>query len=211
MDLSALRRHYSRDGLRREDLPADPIEQFSRWLQQACEAGLVEPNAMVLATSLPEARPTQRTVLLKSFDDRGFVFFTNFESRKARQITSNPHVSLLFPWFTLERQVAITGEAVRIPASESLKYFLKRPVESQLGAWASPQSSVISSRSLLDAKFAEMKAKFKEGRIPLPSFWGGYRVVPHTIEFWQGGGHRLHDRFLYTKEAEAWQLARLAP
>jgi pyridoxamine 5'-phosphate oxidase len=211
MDLSALRRHYSRDGLRREDLPADPIEQFSRWLQQACEAGLVEPNAMVLATSLTDARPSQRTVLLKSFDDRGFVFFTNFESRKARQITDNPHVSLLFPWFTLERQVAITGEAVRIPASESLKYFLKRPVESQLGAWASPQSSVISSRSLLDAKFAEMKAKFKAGRIPLPSFWGGYRVAPHTIEFWQGGGHRLHDRFLYTKEAEAWQLARLAP
>lgn len=211
MDLSNLRRNYIREGLHRKDLPANPVDQFTSWLQQACEAGVLEPNAMVLATTPGNAHPTQRTVLLKNVDDRGFVFFTNFNSRKAREIADNPRVSLLFPWFALERQATITGRAERIPTSESLKYFAKRPIDSQLSAWASNQSSIISSRSLLAAKFAEVKAKFKDGKIPLPSFWGGYRVIPETIEFWQGGHGRLHDRFLYTRQDDHWNLARLSP
>ena len=214
MDLSDFRRNYLLKGLRRRDLCECPLDQFSDWLKQALEAEVLEPNAMVLSTSLPNAHPTQRTVLLKGVDKKGFVFFTNFESRKAREIAENPHVSLLFPWYALERQVAVTGQAERIPSSESLKYFLSRPIESQLGAWASKQSSIISSRSLLEAKFAEMKEKFKKGKIPLPSFWGGYRIKPESIEFWQGGAGRLHDRFLYTKEEDeegAWSIARLQP
>jgi pyridoxamine 5'-phosphate oxidase len=153
-----------------------------------------------------------RTVLLKYFDHRGFVFFTNYESRKARQIAENPNVSLLFPWITLERQVVVQGRAEKIPTAESLKYFTSRPRESQLGAWVSNQSSVISSRKLLLGKLAEIREKFSHGEIPLPSFWGGFRVVPESIEFWQGGSARLHDRFLYRRgEADGWSIERLSP
>ena len=206
-----MRRKYQQGGLRRNDLQEDPVAQFHQWLADAAEAGVIEPNAMVLATCPADGQPTQRTVLAKNVDERGIVFFTNFGSRKAREIGENEQVSLLFPWYLLERQVMITGTATRVPSSESLKYFLTRPLESRLGAWASDQSSPISSRALLEAKFAEMKAKFKEGEVPLPSFWGGFRVVPKTIECWQGGEGRLHDRFQYTRADDGWEIERLAP
>lgn len=211
MDLSEFRKEYSDRGLRREDLDADPMIQFERWFQQAVELGLHEPNAMSLATADPTGRPLLRTVLLKYFDANGFVFFTNYQSRKARHIAENPQVSLLFPWVILERQVIVQGRAEKISAAESLKYFTSRPRESQLGAWVSDQSSVVSSRKLLMQKLAEIKDKFAHGEVPLPSFWGGYRVVPETIEFWQGGPARLHDRFFYERQDGAWEVRRLSP
>jgi pyridoxamine 5'-phosphate oxidase len=211
MDLSEFRKEYTDRGLRREDLAADPMVQFVGWFQQAVELKLHEPNAMSLATVDPAGRPLLRTVLLKYFDTNGFVFFTNYQSRKAKHIAENPHVSLLFPWVILERQVIVQGRAEKISAAESLKYFSSRPRESQLGAWVSDQSSVISSRKLLMQKLAEIKDKFAHGEVPLPSFWGGYRVVPETIEFWQGGSARLHDRFFYEKKDGAWQIERLSP
>jgi pyridoxamine 5'-phosphate oxidase len=210
--LHELRVHYDRDELREEDLRADPFEQFAAWMNEACASELVEPNAMSLATAGADGHPTQRTVLLKGFDERGFVFYTNLESRKARQISENANVSLLFPWLPLHRQVAINGVAERVPTGEALAYFVTRPFGSQIGAWASPQSQVVSARALLEAKWEEAKRKFQEGRVPMPSFWGGFRVVPRDIEFWQGRGHRLHDRFLYTRtEPEGWRIERLAP
>lgn len=211
MDLSDFRKEYSSRGLRREDLLADPFLQFESWFRQATELGIHEPNAMSLATVDPLNRPLLRTVLLKSFDAQGFVFFTNYESRKAQHIAHNPEVSLLFPWITLERQVIVQGTAEKIPTAESLRYFLTRPRDSQLGAWVSQQSSPISSRKLLFAKLEEIKHKFSHGEIPLPSFWGGYRVRPRTIEFWQGGSARLHDRFLYTLQDSSWHIDRLSP
>lgn len=210
--LDDVRVHYDRDELRRENLCADPFEQFALWVNEACKSDLVEPNAMSLATVSAEGRPTQRTVLLKGFDERGFVFYTNLESRKARQISENANVSLLFPWLTLQRQVAIDGVAERVPTSEALAYFVTRPFGSQIGAWASPQSRVVTARALLEMKWEEAKRKFQEGRVPMPSFWGGFRVVPREIEFWQGRGHRLHDRFQYTRqEDDSWRIERLAP
>lgn len=210
--LHDLRVHYDRDELRREKLCNDPFEQFAAWVHEACESDLVEPNATSLTTAGADGRPTQRTVLLKGFDERGFVFYTNLESRKARQISENANVSLLFPWLALHRQVAISGVAERVPASEALAYFVTRPFGSQIGAWASPQSQVVSARALLEAKWEEAKRKFQEGRVPMPSFWGGFRVVPREIEFWQGRGHRLHDRFLYTRQEDgSWKIERLAP
>jgi pyridoxamine 5'-phosphate oxidase len=209
--LASLRREYSRSGLRRGDLATEPFDQFRRWFDEAAEAGLLEPNAMVLSTT-DGHRPSSRTVLLKAFDSRGFVFFTNYESRKACDIALDPRVSLLFPWYGLERQVAVLGEATRISASESLAYFASRPHGSQLGAWVSQQSSVISSRSLLEMKWDEMKRKFARGQIPLPSFWGGFRVTPVEIEFWQGRENRLHDRFRYARSGQGpWTVERLAP
>lgn len=211
MDLSDFRKEYSAKGLRREDLESDPLDQFEHWFSQTVELKLHEPNAMSLATVDESGRPLLRTVLLKYFDRDGFVFFTNYESRKAAHMAGNPQVSLLFPWITLERQVIVQGHAQKISAAESLKYFTSRPRESQLGAWVSSQSSVISSRKLLMQKLSELKEKFSEGEIPLPSFWGGYRVVPETIEFWQGGPARLHDRFLYTRNDSNWSIDRLSP
>lgn len=211
MDLAAFRKEYSDRGLRREELNPDPIAQFSAWFIQATELAVHEPNAMTLATVDDAGRPCQRTVLLKYYDADGFVFFTNYGSRKANQIASNPQVSLLLPWLTLERQVIIQGRANKISTAESLRYFASRPRESQIGAWVSNQSEVITSRKFLLQKLSEMRAKFQQGKIPLPSFWGGYRVVPEAIEFWQGGPARLHDRFLYRKIAADWQLERLAP
>ena len=211
MDLSDFRKEYSAKGLHRSDLDANPLKQFTLWFQQAIELQVHEPNAMTLATVDAQGRPLQRTVLLKYFDQQGFVFFTNYESRKARQIAQNPHVCLLFPWITLERQVIIQGRAEKISTAESLKYFTSRPRESQLGAWVSQQSSVISSRKLLMQKLQEIGDKFKHGEIPLPSFWGGFRVVPETMEFWQGGPARIHDRFLYTRSEDQWSIERLSP
>lgn len=212
MKLDDMRVHYDRDELRREDLRADPLEQFALWMKEACDSGVVEPNAMSLATVGADGQPALRTVLLKGFDERGFVFYTNLESRKARQIAANAHVSLLFPWLALHRQVAINGVAERVPPSEALAYFVTRPFGSQIGAWASPQSQVVSTRALLEMKWEEAKRKFKEGHVPMPSFWGGFRVVPRDIEFWQGRGNRLHDRFLYARLPDGgWKIERLAP
>ncbi|MFM8683678.1 MAG: pyridoxamine 5'-phosphate oxidase [Chthoniobacterales bacterium] len=209
-DVAELRRNYTRDGLSRADLDPDPVGQFRRWFTQAVEAQIVEPNAMVLATT-DGKRPSARSVLLKAYDERGFVFFTNYESRKAQEIVSNDRVSLLFPWYPLERQVSILGRAERISTAESLAYFVSRPHGSRLGAWVSQQSAVINSRQLLEMKLEEIKRKFADREVPLPSFWGGFRVVPSEIEFWQGRENRLHDRFRYARSGDAWNIARLAP
>jgi pyridoxamine 5'-phosphate oxidase len=212
MSAEELRHRWMSRGLRRSDLDADPYRQFELWFQQVMDSGIPEPNAMSLATVDEDGQPWLRTVLLKVYDGRGFVFFTNYESRKSQQIAGNPRVALLFPWVGLGRQVKITGQADRLSTAESLKYFLTRPRGSQLGAWASPQSRVITSRSLLDAKVAEMRRRFAEGEVPLPAFWGGYRVTADTIEFWQARENRLHDRFIYRVDADgAWYPERLAP
>ncbi|MBC8126197.1 MAG: pyridoxamine 5'-phosphate oxidase [Gloeobacteraceae cyanobacterium ES-bin-144] len=211
MDLAEFRKEYSDRGLHREELKPDPVEQFSEWFVQATELAVHEPNAMSLATVDESGMPFLRTVLLKYYGKDGFVFFTNYSSRKARQISNNPKVSLLLPWITLERQVIIQGHAEKISTAESLRYFASRPRESQIGAWVSNQSEVITSRKFLLQKLAEIREKFQQGEIPLPSFWGGYRVVPQTIEFWQGGPARLHDRFLYQRDQGAWKIERLAP
>lgn len=212
MDLADLRRNYTKGGLSEENLNPNPFKQFELWFQQAIEADLIEPNAMTLATATTDAKPFLRTVLLKYFDTQGFVFFTNYSSRKAEQIKDNPNVCILFPWIALERQVIIQGKVTKISTAESLKYFISRPRGSQLGAWCSPQSSVISSRKLLEEKLEEVKRKFHDKEIPLPSFWGGYRVIPNSFEFWQGRENRLHDRFFYTLlEDKSWQIKRLAP
>lgn len=210
-DLSALRREYLQAGLEREDLASEPVAQFRLWFAQARDAGLLEPNAMVVSTVGPDAQPSSRSVLLKAFDERGFVFYTNYQSRKAREIEENPRVSALFPWYGLERQVIVGGRAERVSAAESLQYFMSRPHGSQLGAWVSAQSQVISSRGILEMKLAEMKRRFQEGKVPLPEFWGGIRIVAQTVEFWQGRPNRLHDRFLYEREAEGWCVQRLSP
>ena len=212
MNVDELRSDYTRGELRREDLKSDPFEQFALWFEEACRTGMVDPNAMSLATASVSARPSLRTVLLKGYDGRGFVFFTNLESRKAREIGENPQVSLLFPWLNLERQVIVYGAAEKISTAEALAYFVKRPVGSQLAAWASQQSGVISSRKILEMKWEEMKRKFADGKVPLPSFWGGYRVKPNEIEFWQGRPSRLHDRFRYRLQSDAsWIIEQLAP
>ena len=212
MKIADMRTEYRRGRLCREDLKPDPIEQFNLWLEEACCAGVIEPTAMSLATSWGDGRPLVRTVLLKGLDALGFVFFTNLESRKACQISDNPNVSLLFPWLALERQVIVTGRARQIPVMEALQYFVTRPRNSQLAAWASQQSSVISSRKVLEMECERLKHKFGAGQIPLPSFWGGYRVSAQTIEFWQGGPDRLHDRFEYALEPDgSWKVERLAP
>ncbi|MCG6900206.1 MAG: pyridoxamine 5'-phosphate oxidase [Gammaproteobacteria bacterium] len=198
-------------GLARDSLDPDPIRQFELWYTQAINSGIPEPNAMSLATVDQDGQPWIRTVLLKLFDEAGFVFFTNYESDKAQQIALNHRVGLLFPWVALGRQVKISGTAEKIPTTESMKYFASRPRGSQIGAWASSQSRVISSRSLLDAKVDEIKRKFAKGEVPLPSFWGGYRVTPFAIEFWQARECRLHDRFVYMKNADEWTIERRAP
>jgi pyridoxamine 5'-phosphate oxidase len=210
-DVSDLRREYGHGTLDIGDLLPDPIAQFRRWFDDAMAAQVVDPNAMSLATATPSGETTIRTVLLKGYGHDGFVFFTNLESTKAQQIARNPHVSLLFPWLPLERQVIVNGTAARISMVEVARYFVSRPRESRIAAWVSPQSKVISARSVLEAAFEQMVRKFGEGEVPLPDFWGGYRVTPKTIEFWQGGRYRLHDRFLYTRDGDGWTISRLAP
>ena len=212
MNVGDLRRSATGFVLEREDLEANPIVQFEDWFRYACETVPMDPNAFSISTVDADNRPSNRTVLLKYFDDRGFVFFTNFDSKKAEHITANPNVALLFFWSDAARQVKIRGIAEKIPTSETLKYFITRPRGSQIGAWVSAQSSVISSRSLLETEFQKLKNKFKNKEVPLPSFWGGYRVVPDEIEFWQGRRNRLHDRFQYTKQEDGhWSIERLAP
>ena len=208
-DLSNLRKEYLQSGIVKEDLSQNPIEQFSLWFSQAMDADIIEPSAMSLATS--DDSIGIRTVLLKYYDVRGFVFFTNYESKKSKQIQNNPQAAILFPWLALERQVKIIGSVEKITKLESFKYFSSRPKDSQLGAWSSKQSSKISSRSVLAEQFASMKKKFSTGEIPLPDFWGGYRVIPKSIEFWQGRENRLHDRFIYELSSGQWTISRLSP
>ncbi len=213
MDLSQFRREYLKGGLSRSSLHVNPIIQFTEWFEQARNTDIPDPTAMILATVGSNGQPSQRTVLLKYYDMKGFVFFTNFESRKASEIRQNSKVSLLFVWLDLERQVMINGTAAKISTAESAKYFVTRPKESQMAAWVSSQSNPLTSRQILLQKFEEMKRKIGEGKVPLPSFWGGYRVEPVEIEFWQGRKNRLHDRFLYHKKGDPgeWSIERLAP
>lgn len=212
LKLENLRREYLKGGLERDQLADDPIEQFERWMAQTVAAGIPDPNAMTIATVDASGQPSQRIVLLKGLDQRGFVFYTNLRSKKAKDLTQNAKISLHFPWHFLERQVKVCGVAEQLSTAESLKYFLSRPRDSQLAAWASQQSRPISSRQLLLQQFETMKNKFNMGEIPLPDFWGGFRVKPHLIEFWQGGAHRLHDRFQYTlQENDHWHIDRLEP
>ncbi|HBV75228.1 MULTISPECIES: pyridoxamine 5'-phosphate oxidase [Vibrio] len=212
MKLTDIRREYSLNGLKRSQLLANPIDQFNLWLEQAIDAGLTDPTAMTVATVDEYGQPFQRIVLLKNVDDDGFVFYTNLGSRKAQHLQHNNKISLHFPWHPLERQVHITGTVEKLSAMENMKYFTSRPKESQLAAWASKQSNRISARNVLEGKYMELKAKFAEGKIPVPTFWGGFRVKVDSIEFWQGGEHRLHDRFIYEKSDESdWDVSRLAP
>ena len=211
-ELSDIRREYSLGEMHSENVPDDPMELFNCWLEVVKDSEIKDPTAMSLATVDENGQPFQRIVLLKRFGDDGFVFFTNLESRKAQHIAINAQVSLLFPWHTLEKQVAITGVAEPLSKTEVLKYFVSRPKDSQIAAWVSKQSSPISARKALETKFSEMKAKFAKGDVPLPKFWGGYIVKPTSIEFWQGGENRLHDRFIYERSAgEQWARSRLAP
>ncbi len=212
MDVAALRRSATGFVLDRDDLNEDPILQFEDWFRHACDTVPMDPNAVSLSTVDADGRPSNRTVLLKSFDADGFVFFTNYDSKKAADIEQNPNVAMLFFWSDAARQVRIRGRAEKIPMKETLKYFVSRPRGSQIGAWVSAQSSAISSRAVLEEKFQEIKQKFANNEVPLPSFWGGYRVVPVEIEFWQGRRNRLHDRFAYVKQdAGDWKVERLAP
>jgi len=206
------RREYQAGGLSREALDACPVQQFELWLKQAVEGGLRDPTAMVLATIDEQGLPWQRIVLLKDVSTRGFVFYTNYGSAKAQAMAHEPRVSLHFPWNELERQVIVGGTVEKMSMMESTRYFLSRPRDSQIAAWASHQSRPISARAMLLKEVMTMKEKFGKGQIPMPDFWGGYRVVPQRIEFWQGAEHRLHDRFLYTKQASGeWDISQLQP
>jgi pyridoxamine 5'-phosphate oxidase len=212
MEISNLRKEYRQAELDEDTILKDPFAQFEKWMQEAIKAELLEPTAMVLSTADKHGAPSARSVLLKLYDHKGFVFFTNYNSRKSREIGENPKVALLFPWYPLERQVIVMGTAERVSTAESMKYFSSRPRGSQLGAWTSTQSSVVSSRQLLIMQFEKMKEKFRHGEIPLPDFWGGYRVRPYRFEFWQGRENRLHDWFEFMLEPEGeWKIARLAP
>ena len=210
--ISDLREDYTKHALRATDLSADPFAQFEQWFQQAEECEVQEPNAMCLATVSADGQPSTRVVLLKAFSNKGLVFYTNYESRKASELEANPKVAANFLWLPLQRQVNVTGRVERVSKVEALKYFISRPLASRLGAWSSPQSQVITSRQILEAKLDQMKRKFADGEVPLPDHWGGYRIVPETFEFWQGGSGRLHDRFMYRLDAAGgWAPERLAP
>jgi pyridoxamine 5'-phosphate oxidase len=210
-DLAELRREYVVGGLDETDLDADPVTMFRRWLHDATVAGLHEPNAMVVSTATSDGVPSSRIVLLKGLDARGFVFYTNYESRKAAELDANPSCALLFPWHDLERQVRVEGTVSRLSAEENAAYFRTRPRSSQIGAWASPQSQVVESRASLDQRYAEVTGRFGDDQdVPLPPHWGGYCVRPETVEFWQGRRGRMHDRLRYRRGA-TWQIDRLAP
>ncbi len=212
-DLSRMRREYLADhGLDESDLAANWLTQFELWLSDAVAAELAEPNAMVLATADAQGRPSARTVLLKGYDARGFTFFTNYSSRKGREAHDNPYASLVFPWFSIRRQVVVCGSIERVDRAETEAYFAVRPRGARLGAWASPQSTVIESRDVLEEQWREMDERWPEGtRIPPPDHWGGFRVVPETVEFWQGRASRLHDRLLFRCVESGWLVERLAP
>lgn len=211
-DISRLGREHSNKGLEASDLNEDPFVQFGLWLEDALKAGIVLPNAMTLATAGADAIPTARMVLLKGFDDRGFVFFSNYESRKGKELAANPNAALVFHWPEVERQVGITGGVLRVEKSESEDYFSSRPLGSRIGAWASPQSEVIASREELESRAGELMDQYPDGDIPRPENWGGYRLLPSRFEFWQSRPNRLHDRFCYEREEGGdWSIDRLAP
>lgn len=209
--LADLRRDYERAGLTEADAGDDPFALFHRWLDQAVAAELSDPNAMTLATCTPDGVPSARAVLLKALDARGFTFFTNYASRKGHEIEANPRVALVFLWHQLERQIRVEGTVEVVTAAESDEYYAKRPLGSRLGAWASPQSAVIAGREVLEKAHAELMAKYPDGNPPRPPNWGGYRVLPAVIEFWQGRPSRLHDRIRFTRTPSGWKRERLAP
>ena len=211
MDLSHLRKEYAAHGLDRQELLENPLAQFKAWFEQAKMAGVVEPNAMVLSTNGLDGVPSSRTVLLKAADERGFSFFTNYSSKKGSEIAANPSAALLFPWFSLERQIHINGSLIKTSEEESLAYFAKRPYGSQLGALASDQSDIVADRKDLESRLAALKVKHPEGQVPKPLHWGGYRLIPSSFEFWQGRTNRLHDRFKFTLKRGVWEIVRLSP
>lgn len=212
MNLADLRQNYTKGSFSESDLLDSPFEQFEKWFREAEKAELEEPNAMCLATADVNNCPCTRVVLLKDFSEKGLTFYTNYESRKAADLRANPQAAANFLWLPLQRQVNVIGRVERISKAESLKYFLSRPFSNQLGAWVSPQSQVITSRSILEAKLDQMKRKFADGKVPLPDDWGGYRIVPTSFEFWQGRPSRLHDRFIYHRDdSGSWLAERLAP
>ena len=211
LDYAGFRHEYIGKGLRRRDLDPDPIKQFNNWFTAAFNAQILDANAMTLATCV-DGKPSARVVLLKDFDGRGFVFFTNYDSEKGRQLEKNPNAALVFYWMEVERQIRIQGKVKKTSRAESEEYFHSRPIGAQLGAWASHQSETIDARRVLNARLEEMKQRFAEGSIPLPPHWGGYRLKPERIEFWQGRPDRLHDRFRYTLRRDGyWKIDRLAP
>lgn len=209
--LGKLRREYLQKGLNETDTADNPVSQFSLWFNESLELGLLDANAMTLSTCTPDGKPSGRIVLLKSFDEKGFVFYTNYNSRKGIELISNPFASLLFYWEELSRQVRIEGTAEKLSSAESAEYFSTRPLESKLGAWASPQSSVISNRDELEKRYEELEKFYAEQVIPKPEHWGGFRIVPEKVEFWQGRPNRLHDRIMFYKENAGWIKKRLAP
>ncbi len=211
VDLANLRREYRTRPLVREGLADDPVVQFQQWFTEALDANVLDPNAMSVATVGPDGQPSLRTVLLKHFDSNGLVFYTNLDSRKAQEMAANDQVALLLYWGEVSRQVRITGTASRVSTADTLRYFLTRPRDSQIGAWVSEQSRIIEGRQLLEARFAELKSRFAAGEVPLPTFWGGFRVAITTVEFWQARESRLHDRFLYSRSGTGWTIDRLAP
>ena len=210
-NVADLRKEYTRAGLTESDVAPDPVEQFRRWFDEALEADLHEPNAFVLATATRDGLPSARVVLLKGLDERGFVFYTNYEGRKGRELEDNPRAALLFYWGELERQVRIEGTVSRVSAEESDAYYASRPRGSRLGAWASEQSRVVEGREVLESRIGDLEAEYEGREVPRPPFWGGYRVEPEAIEFWQGRENRLHDRIVYRRESGSWKTERLQP
>jgi len=211
MSISSIRKDYQLQSLSESDVKQNPIEQFGKWWDEAVASEIDEVNAMTLATVNAEGRPSARIVLLKGFDEKGFVFYTNYESNKGEQLSVNPYASLVFFWKELERQVRIEGTCEKVSEQESDDYFHSRPIGSQLGACASPQSSIIESRSVIENNLEKLQDQYKDIEIPRPAHWGGFRVVPHAIEFWQGRSSRLHDRIKFLKENQSWKIVRLAP
>ena len=210
--IADLRQNYTLAGLSETDVNSEPIAQFNVWFQQALDADLLEPNAMTLATATPDGKPSARIVLLKGVDEKGFVFYTNYESQKGVQLITNPYAALVFLWDKLERQVRIEGKVTKLDIEESKEYFHSRPKASQLGAWASDQSQAIPNREVLEQKLASLEAKYKDRTVPLPEHWGGFRVIPSRVEFWQGRPSRLHDRLVYDLQSDrSWQIKRLSP
>ncbi len=209
--IADLRREYASRALGEDQAEADPIRQFTVWFDEAASAQILDVNAMTLATTTPEGDPAARIVLLKGFDDDGFVFFTNYDSAKGLELAAHPRACLLFFWVELERQVRITGSVTKVSKTESDEYFHSRPFESQVGAWASAQSTPVADRTVLETRYAELAAQYAGQTVPLPAFWGGYRVAPEQVEFWQGRPSRLHDRLLYTRDGVHWTRSRLSP
>ena len=211
MNLADLRKDYSLAGLSEKDLARDPFRQFEKWFAEAEAAKIAEPNAMTLATATRDGRPSARTVLLKGIDGRGFVFYSNYESRKGRELDAHPHASLVFPWIAMERQIVVEGSVTKVAREESEAYFHSRPHASQLGAWVSAQSSIIADRRVLEDSLKALEKKYAGQEVPLPPNWGGWRLAPETVEFWQGRRNRLHDRLRYRRQKDGWTIERLAP